>query len=232
MRLAISGGAPLSKEIIEFFAGLGLLILEGYGLTETTSGCTLNTPTRYRFGSVGPALPDIDVSIADDGEILVRGPTIFQGYHGKEEETREVLGEDGWLRTGDIGSIDTDGFVTITDRKKDLIITSGGKNVSPQNLENALKASGLVSQALVVGDNRPYIVALVCPDRSKLERGRRGRGRPWADPAGRRRDQLPLRAGRADQTLRDPSARLLGRGGRGHADLEAAAAGVRGALRG
>jgi long-chain acyl-CoA synthetase len=168
VRIAISGGAPLSKEIIEFFASIGVLILEGYGLTETTSGCTFNRPTRYRFGTVGPALPDIDVSIADDGEILVRGPTIFQGYHGKEEETREVLGADGWLKTGDIGSIDADGFVTITDRKKDIIITSGGKNVSPQNLENALKASGVVSQALVVGDNRPYIVALVTPDRSKL----------------------------------------------------------------
>jgi long-chain acyl-CoA synthetase len=174
VRIAISGGAPLSKEIIEFFASVGVLVLEGYGLTETTSGCTFNRPTRYRFGTVGPALPDIDVSVADDGEILVRGPTIFQGYHGKEEETREVLGEDGWLRTGDIGSIDADGFVTITDRKKDIIITSGGKNVSPQNLENALKASGVVSQALVVGDNRPYIVALVTPDRSKLDGGEDG----------------------------------------------------------
>jgi long-chain acyl-CoA synthetase len=170
VRLAISGGAPLSKEIIEFFAAFGVLILEGYGLTETTSGCTLNTPTRYRFGTVGPALPGIEVTIADDGEILVRGDTIFQGYHGREVETREILGEDGWLQTGDIGSLDGDGFVTITDRKKDLIITSGGKNVSPQNLENALKASGVVSQALVVGDNRPYIVALVSPDRSTLDK--------------------------------------------------------------
>jgi long-chain acyl-CoA synthetase len=168
VRIAISGGAPLSKEIIEFFASVGVLILEGYGLTETTSGCTFNRPTRYRFGTVGPALPDIEVSIADDGEILVRGPTIFQGYHGNEAETREVMGEDGWLLTGDIGSMDADGFVTITDRKKDLIITSGGKNVSPQNLENGLKASGIVSQALVVGDNRPYIVALISPDRTKL----------------------------------------------------------------
>ena len=200
VRLAISGGAPLSKEIIEFFAGLGLLILEGYGLTETTSGCTLNTPTRYRFGSVGPALPDIDVSIADDGEILVRGPTIFQGYHEKDEETREVLGEDGWLRTGDIGSIDTDGFVTITDRKKDLIITSGGKNVSPQNLENALKASGLVSQALVVGDNRPYIVALVCPDRSKL--GAAGADEDTRGPIQQAVDEINSHFGPAEQIRR------------------------------
>ena len=200
VRLAISGGAPLSKEIIEFFAGLGLLILEGYGLTETTSGCTLNTPTRYRFGSVGPALPDIDVSIADDGEILVRGPTIFQGYHEKDEETREVLGEDGWLRTGDIGSIDGDGFVTITDRKKDLIITSGGKNVSPQNLENALKASGLVSQALVVGDNRPYIVALVCPDRSKL--GAAGADEDTRGPIQQAVDEINSHFGPAEQIRR------------------------------
>ncbi|MGH2995537.1 MAG: AMP-dependent synthetase/ligase [Gaiellaceae bacterium] len=167
LRLAISGGAPLSKEIIEFFAAVDVLILEGYGLTETTSGCALNRPDRYRFGTVGPALPGIEIELAADGEILVRGDTIFQGYHGKDEATAEVLTEDGWLLTGDIGTIE-DGFVTITDRKKELIVTAGGKNVSPQNLENALKATGYVSQALVIGDNRPHIVALVCPDRVKV----------------------------------------------------------------
>jgi long-chain acyl-CoA synthetase len=172
VRLGISGGAPLSRDIIEFFAACGILIVEGYGLTETTSGCNLNRPTRYRFGSVGPALPGIEVATAADGEILVRGPTIFQGYYGREEESAAALTSDGWLLTGDIGSIDADGFLTITDRKKEIIVTGGGKNVSPANLENELKASGIVSQVLVVGDRRPFITALIVPDRAKIGAGK------------------------------------------------------------
>ena len=168
VRHAVSGGAPLAAEIAEFFAACGLVILEGYGLTETTSALTVNRPGNYRFGTVGQALPEIEVALADDGEIKIRAETIFQGYHGNEEATAEILTPDGWLLTGDVGTIDDDGFVTITDRKKELIVTSGGKKVSPSNLENALQASPYVTHALVVGDNRSYLGALVCPNREEL----------------------------------------------------------------
>jgi long-chain acyl-CoA synthetase len=161
LRIGISGGAPLAKEISEFFHALDVLILEGYGLTECTSAATVNRPSRFRFGTVGPALPNTELRLASDGELLIRSPTVFAGYYKDEAATREVVGDDGWLRSGDIAQIDEDGFVTITDRKKDIIVTAGGKNVAPQNLENALKMSPLVSQALVVGDRRPYVAALV-----------------------------------------------------------------------
>jgi long-chain acyl-CoA synthetase len=161
LRIAISGGAPLAKEIAEFFHALDVLILEGYGLTECTTAATVNRPTRFRFGTVGPALPGVELRVAEEGELLIRSDTIFGGYYRDDEATREVLTEDGWLRSGDIASIDADGFVTITDRKKDLLVTAGGKNVAPQNLENALKMSPLVSQALLVGDRRPYVAALI-----------------------------------------------------------------------
>jgi long-chain acyl-CoA synthetase len=164
LRIAISGGAPLAKEIAEFFHALDALILEGYGLTECTTAATVNRPTRFRFGTVGPALPGVELRLAEDGELLIRSDTIFGGYFKDDAATREVLGDDGWLRSGDIASIDGDGFVTITDRKKDLLVTAGGKNVAPQNLENALKTSPLVSQALVLGDRRPYVTALITLD--------------------------------------------------------------------
>ena len=168
MRLGISGGAPLSKEIAEFFHSLDLLILEGYGLTECTTAATVNRPTKFRFGTVGPALPGTELKIADDGEVLIKSPTVFAGYYKDENATREILSGDGWLRSGDIGEIDDDGFLTITDRKKDIIVTAGGKNVAPQNLENELKASKYVSQALVVGDQRPYCVALITLDEPEI----------------------------------------------------------------
>jgi long-chain acyl-CoA synthetase len=161
LRIGVSGGAPLAKEIIEFFAALDVIILEGYGLTECTTGATINRPTRYRFGSVGPALPGVELRVADDGEVLIRTDTIFGGYFKDEEATREVLTGDGWLRSGDVGHLDEDGFLTITDRLKDILVTAGGKNVAPQNLENALKTHAVISQALVVGDRRPYIAALI-----------------------------------------------------------------------
>jgi long-chain acyl-CoA synthetase len=161
IRICISGGAPLAQEIAEFFHALDVLILEGYGLSECTTAATVNRPARFRFGTVGPALPGVELRIEEDGEILIRSDTIFAGYHKDEAATREVLDEDGWLHTGDVGELDEGGFLRITDRKKDLIVTAGGKNVAPQNLENALKTSPLVSQALVVGDRRPYVVALV-----------------------------------------------------------------------
>jgi long-chain acyl-CoA synthetase len=167
LRLPISGGAPLAKEIAEFFHAIDILIVEGYGQTECTTASNVNMPTRFRFGTVGPAIPGVEVRIADDGEILVKGPNVFAGYYKDEQATREVLDDDGWLRTGDIGHLD-DGFLTITDRKKDIIVTAQGKNVSPQNIENALKSSRFISQALVIGDRRPYLTALITLDEAEV----------------------------------------------------------------
>jgi long-chain acyl-CoA synthetase len=164
LRIAISGGAPLAKDIAEFFDALGITILEGYGLTECTSAATVNRLGRYRLGTVGPALPGTELRLEDDGELLIRSPTVFAGYYKDEEATREVLDDDGWLRSGDIAEIDEEGFVTITDRKKDILVTAGGKNVAPANLENELKAYREISQALVLGDRRPFIAALVTLD--------------------------------------------------------------------
>jgi long-chain acyl-CoA synthetase len=164
LRTPISGGAPLAEEIAEFFDALGVRILEGYGLTECTSAATTNTPEHYRFGTVGRALPGFELRLADDGELLIRSETVFAGYHRDPTATAEVLSDDGWLRSGDIAEIDADGFVRITDRKKDILVTAGGKNVAPQNIENDLKASRYVSQALVVGDRRPYVAALITLD--------------------------------------------------------------------
>jgi long-chain acyl-CoA synthetase len=168
LRAAISGGAPLAKEIAEFFHALDVLVLEGYGQTEGTTASNVNRPDHFKFGTVGPAIPGIEVTTAEDGEILVRGPTIFAGYYKDEEATSAVLPGDGWLHTGDVGEIDADGFLTITDRKKDIIVTAGGKNVSPQNIENSLKGIPWVSQALVVGDRRPYLIALITLDEDEL----------------------------------------------------------------
>jgi long-chain acyl-CoA synthetase len=175
LRLGVSGGAPLAQEIAEFFGALDILIVEGWGQTECTTAATVNRPSRFRFGTVGPPLPDFEIRTAEDGELLVRSATIFAGYYKDDEATREVLGDDGWLRTGDVGEIDADGFVTITDRKKDIIVTAGGKNVAPQNLENDLKTAKEVSQALVVGDRRPYVVALLTIDRDGTK------GLSWAE---------------------------------------------------
>ena len=163
LRLPISGGAPLAREIAEFFHTLDILICEGYGQTECTTASNVNMPGRFRFGTVGPAIPGIEVRIADDGEVLVRGANVFAGYYKDEDATRAAVDDDGWLHTGDIGSID-DGYLTITDRKKDIIVTAGGKNVAPQNIENELKASKYISQALVIGDRRPFLTALITLD--------------------------------------------------------------------
>jgi long-chain acyl-CoA synthetase len=176
LRTPISGGAPLAQEIAEFFDALGIRILEGYGLTECTSAATTNTPEHYRFGTVGQALPGFELRLDEDGELLMRSETIFAGYHRDPGATAEVLLEGGWLRSGDIAEIDEDGFVRITDRKKDIIVTAGGKNVTPQNIENELKASRYVSQAVVVGDRRPYVTALVTLDAAELDK--------WADAHG------------------------------------------------
>ena len=164
LRLAISGGAPLAKEIGEFFHALDILILEGYGLSECTTACSVNQPGKVKFGTVGPVLPGFEVRIAEDGEILIRSDTVFAGYYADDEATREAVDAEGWLHSGDIGELDEEGFLSVTDRKKDIIVTAGGKNVAPQNLENALKSARPVSQALVVGDRRPYLVALITLD--------------------------------------------------------------------
>jgi len=169
LRVGISGGAPLAPGIAEFLHSLDILILEGWGLTECTTAASVNRPDRFRFGSVGPALPGFEVRTDDDGELLIRSPTVFAGYYKDEEATREVLDESGWLRSGDLGRVDEDGFIHITDRKKDIIVTAGGKNVAPQNLENALKTAPLVSQALVVGDRRPCVAALITVDPAMTE---------------------------------------------------------------
>ena len=176
LRLATSGGAPLAREVIDLFAAVDLPIYEGYGLTECTTACSTNRPDAFRFGTVGKPLPGVEARLADDGELEIRSPTVFAGYLKDPEATREVLREDGWLRTGDIAEIDADGFITITDRKKDIIVTSGGKNIAPQNIENDLKSSRYVSQAIVLGDRRPYVTALITLDQDELAKWRAGGG--------------------------------------------------------
>src|SRR5215204_3469433 len=190
LRLAISGGAPLSPEIAEFFHAIDILLVEGYGLTECTTAASTNTHEAYRFGTVGRALPGTEVKLAEDGELLIRSETVFQGYYKEPEATAEVLGEDGWLRSGDIAEIDEDGFITITDRKKDIIVTAGGKNVAPQNLENDLKASKFVSQAMVVGDRQPYIAALITLDPEALPAWALDQGLPTDMAALAERDEV------------------------------------------
>lgn len=165
----ISGGAPLSKELAEFFYSLNLLILEGYGLTETSPIISSNTPYEYRFGTVGKPLDNVEVRIAEDKEIIVKGPSIMLGYYKKEQETREAIDKDGWFHTGDIGEIDSDGFLKITDRKKSLIITSGGKNIAPAPIENAVLNSIYVEQCMAIGDRRNFISCLIVPNFEALK---------------------------------------------------------------
>ncbi|MBW3601927.1 MAG: long-chain fatty acid--CoA ligase [Actinobacteria bacterium] len=164
VRYCISGGAPLSPYLAHFFAAARVQVLEGYGLTETTAPATVDRPGRHRVGSVGPPLPGVEVRIADDGEVLVRGGNVFRGYWGNEAATAEVLDADGWFATGDLGELDDEGALRITGRKKELLVTAGGKNVAPAVLEERLKSHRLVSQAMCVGDGRPYVAALVTLD--------------------------------------------------------------------
>src|SRR5262247_2536672 len=176
LRFAVSGGAPLSREIAEFFHSAGILILEGYGLTETCPAATFNRPTRFKFGSVGQALDNVDIKIATDGEILIRGANVARGYLKQPEATAEVFEPSGWFHSGDIGRIDEDGFLFITDRKKDLIVTAGGMNIAPQNIENLLKADPFISQVMVHGDRRPYPVALITLNAEELSKFAREQG--------------------------------------------------------
>jgi long-chain acyl-CoA synthetase len=165
IRECVTGAAPIAPEILEFFYACGVPVMEGYGMTETSTSATVNRPEPggFRFGSVGRAQKGVEVRIGDDDEVLIKGPNIFQGYYKNDEATKETL-EDGWLHTGDLGRLDEDGFLYITGRKKDIIITAGGKNITPANLENGLKQNRWISQAVVIGDRRPYLIALITLD--------------------------------------------------------------------
>ena len=252
LRLAVSGAAPINPEILRFFDAAGVLVLEGWGMTETSTAATISTPDDFKVGTIGKPFPGCEVKIAEDGEILVKGPNVFQGYHKNEEATRETI-VDGWLHTGDIGEIDADGFIKITGRKKDIIITAGGKNITPANLEDEIKQHPLVSQCVVVGDRHPYLVALVTLDPEEAvayakehglpedpDAARRQPRRARLDRRPRRRDQREIRPGRAGQEGGDPPPRPLTGDRRADADAEGQArrrrqqarAGDREALRG
>jgi long-chain acyl-CoA synthetase len=161
VRLFLTGGAPIAREILEFFDAADIAIVEGWGMTETFSAATLNLPGASRFGTIGRPLPGVDLKLDHDGEILVKGPSVFAGYHKDEEATRESFTADGYFRTGDVARPEDGGYYTIIDRKKDLIITAAGKNVAPQNIENLMKSDPRLSQVVVIGDRRPYLVALI-----------------------------------------------------------------------
>lgn len=183
LRFFVSGGAPLAREIAEFFHAMDILILEGYGLTETPSVVSAQNVDEFKFGTVGKPLPGTEVRIASDGEIFIRGPHVFKEYYRNPEATQEAIDPEGWFHSGDIGTIDADGFLRITDRKKDIIVTSGGKNVAPQNIENLLKTDKMVSQAFVYGDRRKYLTALLTLSPEEIVKWAQENGIPERDPA-------------------------------------------------
>jgi long-chain acyl-CoA synthetase len=176
LRQAVSGAAPIAREILEFFWGAGVPVLEGYGMTETATAATYSTIEEHKFGTVGRAFPGCEIRIADDGEILVKGPNIFKGYYKMQDASFGATDPEGWMHTGDLGSIDEDGYLSITGRKKDIIITAGGKNLTPANIENDMKQSRWISQAVMHGDRRPFPVMLVTLDEEEIV--------PWAQGEG------------------------------------------------
>jgi len=192
VRFFVSGGAPLSKDIAEFFYAMGLVVMEGYGLTETSPVVCVNRYENIKFGTVGPPIPGVEVKIAGDGEILVRGPNVMKGYYKMEEETREAI-KDGWFYTGDIGHLAPDGFLVITDRKKDIIVTAGGKNVAPQPIENRLKTNPYIDNVMVIGDKRKFMSALIVPNFEKLDEYARFHNITFADQKELVRDERIIR---------------------------------------
>ena len=178
VQYAVSGGAPLGERLGHFFRGAGLTVLEGYGLTETSAAAVVNKPARTKIGTVGQPLPGVSLRIADDGEVLIKGPNVFAGYWENKAATAETMDDDGWLLTGDLGELDDEGFLRVTGRKKELIVTAGGKNVAPAVLEDRLRAHPLISQCLVVGDGRPFIACLVTLDPEALEHWKKQHSKP------------------------------------------------------
>ena len=206
---AVSGGAALTERLCHFFRGAGVTVLQGYGLTETTAAATVNRPERNKIGTVGQPMPGVGIKIAEDGEILIQGALIFPGYWHNEEATKETLAEQNWFRTGDLGELDDEGFLTITGRKKELIVTAGGKNVAPAVLEDRLRSHALISQTMVVGDGRPYIGALITLDPEALGPWKARHGKPGDATVASLRDDPDLNA--AIQAAVDDANRAVSR---------------------